>query len=358
MVKLPTLIAAPLAFLYGMAVRIRHKLFELNILRSKEFDIPVVCVGNLTVGGTGKTPVTEFLIECLSDDYRVGVLSRGYRRRTKGFVLATHKSSARMIGDEPRQIKLKYPDIPVAVCEKRAEGIHKLRKAHPEINLILLDDAFQHRYVEPWVNILLMDYNRPIYRDKMLPWGQLRDVPSQIHRAELVLVTKCPKDINPLEIRIVINSLGLYPYQSLYFTTMVQDEIAPLFPDRAGRRLYAGDQVIVMSGIANPEPLIRQTEERFQIVDRLIFSDHHVYRVGDMKRLCELIEEHPDAVILTTEKDAVKLTNRKKVPEEVQKRLYYVPVRVAFLGDSEHDFIRQLKKYASSNQKYSILHPE
>ena len=263
-----------------------------------------------------------------------------------------------MIGDEPRQIKLKYPDIPVAVCEKRVEGIRLLREAHPEIDLILLDDAFQHRYVEAWVNVLLMDYNRPIYRDKMLPWGQLRDVPSQIHRAEFVVVTKCPKDINPLEIRIVINSLGLFPYQSLYFTTMEQDEIAPLFPDRAGRRLNAGDPVIVMSGIANPEPLIRQTEERFRIVDRLIFSDHHVYRVGDMRRLCELIEEHPDAVVLTTEKDAVKLTNRKKVPEEVQKRLYYVPVRVAFLGDSEHDFLRQLKKYVSSNQKYSILHPE
>lgn len=272
--KLPPLISVPLSWLYGMVVHIRHKLFDLKILRSEEFDIPVVCIGNLTVGGTGKTPVAELLIERFSEHYRVGVLSRGYRRRTKGFVLSTPTSSARTIGDEPRQMKLKYPSVPVAVCEKRAEGIRLLRKAHPEIELIILDDAFQHRYVEPWVNILLMDYNNPVYRDRLLPWGRLRDTRNQIHRANFVLVTKCPDDLNPLDMRIVINSLGLFPYQSLYFTRMRQGEITPLFADRAVGKVREGDPVIAMSGIANPVPLLENLRKRFDVVAELTFDDH------------------------------------------------------------------------------------
>ena len=356
--KLPPLISVPLSWLYGMVVHIRHKLFDLKILRSEEFDIPVVCIGNLTVGGTGKTPVAELLIERFSEHYRVGVLSRGYRRRTKGFVLSTPTSSARTIGDEPRQMKLKYPSVPVPVCEKRAEGIRLLRKAHPEIELIILDDAFQHRYVEPWVNILLMDYNNPVYRDRLLPWGRLRDTRNQIHRANFVLVTKCPDDLNPLDMRIVINSLGLFPYQSLYFTRMRQGEITPLFADRAVGKVREGDPVIAMSGIANPVPLLENLRKRFDVVAELTFDDHHTYRLSDMRRLEALFAAYPDAVVLTTEKDAVKLTNRKKVPEAVQQRLYYVPIHVSFVADSESEFLRQLELYVRTNQKYSLLHPE
>ena len=356
--KLPPLISVPLSWLYGMVVHIRHKLFDLKILRSEEFDIPVVCIGTLTVGGTGKTPVAELLIERFSEHYRVGVLSRGYRRRTKGFVLSTPASSARTIGDEPRQMKLKYPSVPVAVCEKRAEGIRLLRKAHPEIELIILDDAFQHRYVEPWVNILLMDYNNPVYRDRLLPWGRLRDTRNQIHRANFVLVTKCPDDLNPLDMRIVINSLGLFPYQSLYFTRMRQGEITPLFADRAVGKVREGDPVIAMSGIANPVPLLESLRKRFDVVAELTFDDHHTYRLSDMRRLEALFAAYPDAVVLTTEKDAVKLTNRKKVPEAVQQRLYYVPIHVSFVADSESEFLRQLELYVRTNQKYSLLHPE
>ena len=356
--KLPPLISVPLSWLYGMVVHIRHKLFDLKILRSEEFDIPVVCIGNLTVGGTGKTPVAELLIERFSEHYRVGVLSRGYRRKTKGFVLSTPTSSARTIGDEPRQMKLKYPSVPVAVCEKRAEGIRLLRKAHPEIELIILDDAFQHRYVEPWVNILLMDYNNPVYRDRLLPWGRLRDTRNQIHRANFVLVTKCPDDLNPLDMRIVINSLGLFPYQSLYFTRMRQGEITPLFADRAVGKVREGDPVIAMSGIANPVPLLENLRKRFDVVAELTFDDHHTYRLSDMRRLEALFAAYPDAVVLTTEKDAVKLTNRKKVPEAVQQRLYYVPIHVSFVADSESEFLRQWALYVRTNQKYSLLHPE
>ena len=238
--KLPALLAVPLSFVYGAVVTVRHKLFDLKILRSEEFDIPVVCVGNLTVGGTGKTPVTEFLIERLSENHRVAVLSRGYRRKTKGFVLSSPTSSVKSIGDEPKQMKIKYPEVPMAVCEKRAEGIRRLRGLHPEIEVVILDDAFQHRYIEPWVNILLMDYNNPVYRDRLLPWGTLRDTKNQMDRADFVLVTKCPDDLNPLDMRIVANSLGLFPYQSLYFSRMEQVDPQPLYPDAARVRIPRG----------------------------------------------------------------------------------------------------------------------
>ena len=270
--------AAPLAWIYELVVRIRHKLFDLNILKSEEFDIPIVCVGNLTVGGTGKTPVTEYLIEKLSPIFKVAVLSRGYKRKTRGFVLSTVQSSFRSIGDEPKQIKLKYPEIPVAVCEKRAEGIKKLREAHPEIELIILDDAFQHRYVEAWADIVLMDYNRPIYHDTFLPLGRLRDTPQQLDRADLVLVTKCPDSITPLDMRIVRKQLNLFPYQTLYFTKMVQGRPIPLFPEQAKRAVSAGDPVIIMTGIANPQSLEKNLSKYHKIVGKLYFRDHHTYR--------------------------------------------------------------------------------
>ena len=242
--------------------------FDLKILRSEEFDIPIVCVGNLTVGGTGKTPVTEYLIEYFASRYNIAVLSRGYKRKTRGFVLSDVRSSFRAIGDEPKQIKLKYPEIPVAVCERRVEGIRRLREAHPEVNLIILDDAFQHRYVESWVNILLMDYNNPIYHDSFLPQGTLRDSRSQLYRANFVLVTKCPETINPLDMRIVKKRLELFPYQSLYFSRMVQGYPVPLFPEQIGRAVQPHDPVIVMSGIANPKPLVGALSQHHKIVGK------------------------------------------------------------------------------------------
>ena len=355
--------AAPLAFLYGLGIDLRHKFFDWGWLKSTEFDIPIVCVGNLTVGGTGKTPATEFLIERLSEEYNVAVLSRGFRRKSRGFVLAITGSSFRDVGDEPKQIKLKYPDVPVAVCEKRVEGIRKLREAHPEVNLVILDDGFQHRYVESWVNIVLMDYNNPIYSDKLLPWGRLRDRRSQLHRAQFVLVTKTPDTAKPLDYRLVTKYLDLFPYQSLYFSRMKSSGVVPLFPDRAvgqGGKPAFGHPVIVMTGIANPASLMTSVGMRYKIVDKLLFRDHHAYRMRDMNRLIEALEEAPaDTIVITTEKDAVKLTNRKKIPLEIQKRLYYLPIRVSFIGDgAEENFLRQLKPYVRTNQKYSVINPQ
>lgn len=353
-------IFAPLAALYGLAIGIRHKLFDWKILRSEESGIPVVCVGNLTVGGTGKTPVTELLVGYLSRDYRVAVLSRGYGRKTKGFRVVEADSPVRAVGDEPKQIKLRFPDILVAVCEKRAEGIRRIRERFPEVNLIILDDGFQHRYVEPWVNVLLMDYNNPVYRDKLLPWGRLRDSVSQLYRAHFVVVTKCPAVINPLEMRIVNKSLSLYPYQSLFFTHMKAGPVRPLFADVAVSPAIGPDTpVIAMSGIASPDSFVGSLEERYKVVGRLSFGDHHTYRMRDLRTIARALDEAPEgAVVVMTEKDAVKLTNRRRIPAGIQSRLYVQPIRVEFIGSAEEEFLRKLNCNVKSNPKYSVLHPQ
>lgn len=347
----------PFAQIYKLIVAVRHKLFDWDILHSEEFDIPIVCVGNITVGGTGKTPISEFLISYLSDNHRVALLSRGYKRRTKGYVEAEVNSSFLSVGDEPKQIKLKFPDIVVAVCEKRVDGIREIRKRHPEVNLIILDDGFQHRYVEPWVNIVLMDYTRPIYRDEFLPVGTLRDFKGQLRRANFIVVTKCPQDINPLEMRIVNSNLGLFPYQSLHFTIFKEGRIAPLFPDMAAGTVPYSCPVIAMAGIGNPDPFVNSLAGRYNIVNTLIFSDHHPYRMRDLAKMKKLLDQSPaNTIIVTTEKDAVKLTNRKRIPEQIQRALYFIPIEVSFANDSQEEFLRKLNMYVKSNQKYSLLH--
>lgn len=341
-----------------MVVNVRHAFFNWGLLKSKEFDIPIVCVGNLTVGGTGKTPHTEYLVEVLSHHYKVAVLSRGYKRKTKGFYLATPNSSFKRIGDEPKQIKLKFPHVPVAVCESRVKGIEMLREQHPEIELIILDDAFQHRYVEPWVNILLMDYNNPINDDHMLPWGRLRDSKSQLSRAHIVISTKCPVDIRPLDYRLVQNNLDLSPYQTLYFTRFKSEVPIPLFPELAPPAIYPEQTVIAMAGIANPTNFFGRLDRRYTVAHKLTFPDHYSFKMKDMHNIGELLKELPeDTVIIMTEKDAVKLMNSRKVDENIRRRFYYVPISVRFDNNKEDDFIQQLLKYVKQNQKNSITHP-
>lgn len=352
------LFTIPLSWLYSMVVSIRHSLFDWKILKSHEFDIPIVCVGNLAVGGTGKTPHTEYLVEMLGKKYNVAVLSRGYKRKTRGFYLATTSCSFKRIGDEPKQIKLKYPEIPVAVCEKRVEGIRLLREKHPEVNLIILDDAFQHRYVEPWVNVLLMDYNHPVFEDHMLPWGRLRDQKKQMNRAQIIIATKCPDDLRPLDYRIMQNNLELYSFQTLYFTRFHSEEPRPLFPSLNPKPIVAGQPIIAMAGIANPTNFITRLEQKYAVEHKLIFRDHYSYKVKDMTHLEELLKSMPDDTpIIVTEKDAVKLTNSRKIPENICRRLHYITVSVRFANDKESDFIQQLDQYVRTNQKNSITHP-
>jgi tetraacyldisaccharide 4'-kinase len=350
------LLLTPLSWLYGLGVFIRHKLFDLKILKSVEFNIPIVCVGNIAVGGTGKTPHTEYLISYLSRQYNVGILSRGYGRKTKGFIEATRESSYREIGDEPKQIKQKFPNIPVCVCEKRVDGIKKMRELHPEINLIILDDAFQHRYVEPWINIVLVDFNNPFYEDKLMPLGTLRDLKKQMNRAHVVIMTKVNRTLTPLDLRITKKKLALLPFQNLYYTEIVYDELMPMFWSEHQPKPKDKGKVIVMTGIARPESLYKYLESKYEIVEKIEYPDHHAYKVYDLKKLEQILSKYPnDTIVVVTEKDSVKLSNKNKISKTIQDRLYYAPIGIQFIDDRRDNFHNLLNTYVRENQKYNII---
>ena len=321
---------APAALLYKAGVTFRHRLFDWGILKSEKFDIPVICIGNITVGGTGKTPMAEMVIAYMSQMHRVALLSRGYGRRTKGYLEVKADSRYRDVGDEPLQIKLKFPDTVVAVCEKRADGIRRICAEHPDVDLIIMDDGFQHRYVEPKVNIVMIDATRPVQHDRMLPLGT--------------------EKMAPIDRRILRKVLIQVAYQRVYFTRFESFMPQPLFPDAApGEPLVQGQRVIALSGIGSPKPFLAALRESYEVVAEMTLDDHHVYKVRDLNRLRELLDRFPGAVIVTTEKDAVKLTNRAKIPEEIQRGIYYLPINISFIEDSATDFLQKLEEDVRGN---------
>lgn len=333
-----SMILLPLSKLYGFGVGVRNLLFKWHILKQREFQVPIVVVGNIGVGGTGKTPHVEYIINLLRYKYHIGVLSRGYKRTTKGFVIATQRSSPLDIGDEPYQIYQKFSrDITVAVCEDRCHGIDEMLRLDPRINLIVLDDAFQHRYVKPSVSIVLTEFNKPVFNDSLLPLGRLREPQSAIYRADMVVVTKCPEQLNPLEYRIFKNNLKLFPYQKLFFSRFEYAAPVALYPDCAEgtlnlQWLSPRDTIIAISGIANPKPLIRYLKKFPAKVKVKHFPDHHNYSRKDLEAIARKFNELEGdrKFIVTTEKDAVRLTNNPYFPHELKRYIYYQPVEVKF----------------------------
>lgn len=352
----------PLSIIYGFVVDFRNWLFDIKVLKSVEFDIPIVCIGNITVGGTGKTPHTEFIARFLSKTFHISILSRGYKRNTSGFILVQPSHTSRQVGDEPKQMRLKFPEIPIAVCEKRVEGISKLRIKEKKIDLVIMDDGMQHRYVETWVNILLMDYKRPIYDDYLLPTGSLRDRRSRINQAQIIIVTKCPENIKPIDMRLVAKSLKLAGYQRLFFTRMRSLDAIPIYDKSlfSVRPLQYGDNVVVMAAIGNPAHFIESVKLKYNVIDKLIFSDHYSYTVKDLKAMeAALKKGGENTYIITTEKDSVKLSGSKKIPSHIQSRLYYIPITVEFVDNfrdnTESIFFDALLPYVRKNHKYSML---
>ncbi len=331
-----------LSYLYRMAITIRHLMFDCRLLKSQKFPIPIICVGNITVGGTGKTPTAEMIVGYMQQHYKVALLSRGYGRRTKGYLEVSSKSSYRDVGDEPLQIKLKFPETLVVVCEKRVVAIERIMREHPEINLIVMDDGFQHRYVDPKINVVIVDSTRPFYEDDFLPAGTLRDKVSSLDRAHYFIVTKCPVDMQPLAQRMWRKELHKIAYQQVYFTRVVPTEAVALFPTH--NTLVPGGQVVVMSGIGNPKAFVSDVRKRYDVKAKLNFPDHHVYSVPDIERIVALLEKYPQAMLLTTEKDAVKLRRSRRVPDIMRERLFYQPLKVEFLEGSDDDFLGTLKK--------------
>ncbi len=354
----------PISFLYGIGVRIRNKLFDLKILKQQEFPIPVICIGNITVGGTGKTPHTEFLIKHLQSQYNVAVLSRGYKRKTKGYILANENSTAETIGDEPFQIKQKFPNVTVAVDENRRRGIkHLLKLEEPRIDVILLDDAYQHRYVKAGLNILLADYNRPICEDKLLPAGRLREPFSSKNRANIVIVTKCGDLIKPIDFNIAAKRLALYPFQRLFFSNFIYGDIHPVFPEYSQGEikkfslssLNTFDQVLLVSGIANPTPLIAKLKQHNSKVETLIYKDHHNFKSDDIQNIEKRFKQlkGDNNIIITTEKDATRLLNNTHLSDEVKKDIYYLPIEVDILQNREEAFLKNILDYVREDQRNS-----
>lgn len=325
-----------ISWIYTMVITIRHRLYDWGVFKSHTFDIPIICVGNITVGGTGKTPMVEYLIATLSSDYRIAVLSRGYGRRTRGYREVQTSDSYLDVGDEPLQMKLKSPDTVVVVSEDRVAGIERIRKEHPEVTLIVMDDGFQHRKVKAKVNIILIDSTRPVDDDKMLPLGRLRDLRSRLSAAHLFIVTKCSDEMTPLDKRLWRNKLRSVAYQKVYFSRIESRRVSPLFEFDDREEVNYGQQAILLSGIGNPRPFVREAEVRFNVVDKMLFGDHHHFTAEDMRRLYDKLKHNPRAVIIMTEKDAVRL-RRSKLPEPLMRAMYFLPIHIDFVEGPDTD---------------------
>ena len=350
-----------LSWLYGLVSDVRNAMFDCGMLPSVSYDIPIIDVGNLTVGGTGKTPHVEYLIRLLSGRYRVAMLSRGYRRKSKGYLLAAPESTVSEIGDEPWQIKHKFPEVYVAVDANRRRGIARLMtdEATRDVEVILLDDAFQHRYVKAGQNILLMDYGRLISDDCLLPAGDLRERVSASQRATSVVVTKCPQHIPAIGYRTVMLSLHLRPYQQLFFSTFNYGTMRQLWGDgtlepTALRR--DNSYVLLLSGIGNPQQLEQDVRRFAQHVTTLTFPDHHNYSRKDAGLVQRTLASLPKPrIIVTTEKDAARLLALRRVDEEVRQCTYVLPIEVDIMRDEKDKFDKMILDYVRENKRNSGL---
>ncbi len=353
----------PLSWIYGFGVEFRNFLFDNGILKQKEYPVPIICVGNLTVGGTGKTPHIEYILGLLSKQYKVAVVSRGYKRKSKSMQVVHVNSDVKRVGDEPLQIKLKYPNATVVVDKNRRNAIEYLlaqeSKLQPDV--ILLDDGYQHRYVKPSMSILLVDRNRPIYEDKLLPAGRLREPVRRKDRAAIVLVTKCGSEMQPINFRIFANGLNLFPFQSLYFTGFRYNKLKPVFPD-LNHESYGLDeiknkQVLLVTGIAATKSLEDKLRRKTHDLHALFFPDHHFYKKDDIRAIEKQFRElSGDKIVITTEKDAVRLKTLFYISDELKEKLFYLPIKVSFLEETENEsFNKKIINHVRNYQKNSRL---
>lgn len=324
----------PLSFLYGALIKLRNFLFDKNILKSASFNFPIICVGNLAVGGTGKTPMTELLVEMLQSHYQTATLSRGYKRKTKGFAIANSNTTAIEIGDEPMQFHIKFPNLTVSVGEERVVAIPHLLQERPETQVIILDDAFQHRTVNAGMNIVLTDFKNLYTRDFLLPSGDLRDVKSSIKRAHIIIVTKCPAELTIAEKNELIKELQPMPHQQIMFASLEYGQPYHLF-NHTKTNFDANTDVLLLCGIANPKPIKEFINTYVKSYDMLRYADHHIFSSEDLKD----IKKHFDKIssnqklIITTEKDAVRLHKFEKELQEYP--IYALPIRHRILFEDD-----------------------
>jgi len=367
-----------LLFPYWFSLKVRHFLFDKGIRKVRSAEVPTICVGNVTVGGTGKTPHTEMILRTISqmpsfDGMNLAVLSRGYKRKSKGFQQVTSDGRASAYGDEPLQIKKKFPFATVAVDADRVEGCAVLRhpemlegkpgkrslrkcvaKEFPAADLIILDDAFQYRPLKADLNILLVDWSRPVYKDHLLPIGNLRDLPQRIAFADIIIVTKCPHDLDPWQKTTFAYTLGLRDFatstcrgtnsrgksQMVLFTTVDNEPMKPVFEETDCRYIYS-KRLVLFTGIAKDTALRRYLGDKYKIVGHFSFPDHHRFRHSDFRKIARVLDRYPTAAVATTEKDAQRVLDSRKVPEILRGRMFSLPIRVSFLSEAEELFFRE-----------------
>ena len=348
----------PLSWIYHAITSIRNLLYDHQIFKSKEFDKPVISVGNITVGGTGKTPHIEYIVNLLCQKYNVAILSRGYRRKTKGYIKATPQSTVKEIGDEPKQMSLKFSGkAQVYVCEDRCKGIDNILAEGNENQVIVLDDAYQHRSVTPRVNILLTDYNRPIFEDHLLPYGRLRESASKSNRANIIIVTKCPEDLKPIDRRVIAKHLNLLPFQSIFFTNYKYLGLKSVFGFDNIPTVSQNTEILLVTGIANPQSLINHISQNIsQKITHISYPDHHNFKKKDISKITEKFLSLPsDRIIITTEKDAVRL-RELTLADELKKAICYIPVEINFIYDDAEELNFQILKHVDENQTDYRLH--
>lgn len=356
---------------YYLTLKLRHALYDKGIIKSSTCEVPGICVGNIAAGGTGKTPHTEMILKTLleSDEWgatNIAVLSRGHKRSSKGFQQVEMNGSASFYGDESVQIKKKFPQVTVAVDRSRVEGCGFL--CHPDTiatskagrkcknpdlapaDIVVLDDAFQHRRLKAHFNIILTDYNRPIYKDHLLPFGRLRDLPERLHQADIIIITKCPTYMDGWDKIQCAEKMGIKGYDidtcmgtdrkgkkvTVLFSCISYCPLTPVYPEGDLHYIHS-KKLILFSGIAKDTPLKKYLGDLYKVVSHFKFNDHHKFSLLDIHRICRAARRCPTAVIATTEKDSQRILDSKKVPEAIRKRLFQVPIEVRFLSGREKE---------------------
>lgn len=340
----------PISWLYGGIIWLRNKLFDKNILKSASFNFPIICVGNLATGGTGKTPMTEYLIRLLKNDFKTATLSRGYKRKTVGFAIADEATTALEIGDEPMQFHQKFPDVTIVVGEERIVAIPQLLHQKPETEVIILDDAFQHRHVKAGLNIILTDCSNLYTRDFILPAGDLRDVRSSSKRADIIIVTKCKADLVEAEKKKIIEEIAPLSKQSVYFTTIVYGKPYHLFSKEI-IEMEHDHGILLVCGIANPKPLKEHLTKHADSYDMLRYADHHIFHSNDLQEIKTQFKKIKanNKVVLTTEKDAVRL---EKFEQELKDfPIYVIPIEHQFLFNEAEQFNKAITGFINNFNK-------
>lgn len=325
-----------LLFPYYLTLKWRNSLYDRGKKKIYSYDIPVICVGNITVGGTGKTPHSEMLISLLKDKYKIALVSRGYKRKTKGYKEVSVDDYYTEVGDEPLQIKRKFPDIKVVVDASRRRAIDKLLSLSPDERptLVILDDAFQHRKVKPSLSIVLVDHSKPVFQDHLLPIGTLRDLPYQIHRADIVIVTKVPEYLEQDERDLWREKLRLNDSQILLFSKIAYEEPKPLFPDEVDNRYLYSKSAVVFSGIADDTSLKNYLMGQYKLKSVIRYADHHDFAPSEIRHIDYVSHCYATSVVITTEKDAQRLFKNKTITENLKSKLFYLPIKSEIIPDT------------------------